>query len=221
MKRVFLLPLLLVLSGCATIVDEATPFTASSPDGLLLLELVDVPADKSAIALFDPFICPLPQGARKPDMNAIHGCPRSNIVESADGKSRFAAYQMPPGRYVMERLQVQARWAACFNGGTKAFEVAAGKVTYLGALHLAPHVAEIGAATPIVAYQSSYYTVFDTPRPALDGPDKLPGWQARVGAFMSASMPRVAAPLVAAAPESATFETAQGIFDRVCTNAYE
>lgn len=221
MKRAFLMTLLLMLSGCATIVDETTPFTASSPDGLVLLELVDVPADKSVIALFDPFICPLPQGSRKPDMDAIHGCPQGNIVESANGKSRFVAYQMPPGRYVLERLQVQTRWAACFNGGTKAFEVAAGKVTYLGALHVASHVAEIRAATPIVAYQSSYYTVFDTPRPALDSPDKLPGWQARVEAFMSASMPRVAAPLVAAMPQSTTFETAQGILDRVCTNAYE
>ena len=124
----------------------------------------------------------------------------------------------PGGTYAINQITTQNYWGACFNGGTKAFEVKPGHVTFVGELDPAPSLVEVIQAVQSGALPrktSGAKFVFDTPRPALTPPAELPDWQARLAAHLS-DYPGITAPIVAADLVDTTFNASRSLLQKVC-----
>lgn len=136
----------------------------------------------------------------------------------AGGERRFVAGLVrPEGVYAVNRIAVQGLWRACMNGGTKAFNLQAGRVNYIGVIDPTPTLTQMRDRLPAVARNYQHQTLFDAPRLAYTPASDRPNWQADVAAFLAANHPRVNAEIVAPEPVDATFEPGESmIAGKIC-----
>jgi len=127
----------------------------------------------------------------------------SKIPAQPAGTSFHAALVGPAGAYAFSSLNTQGFWTACFNGGTKAFQVQAGKINYVGLLDPQPTLDKIFSELPDKSQRQLF--LFDTPRLALTAPAQRENWEADVASFIKERFPKVTAPIVAVEPMEATF----------------
>ena len=140
----------------------------------------------------------------------------TKIRAQPEGTSFHAALVSPAGTYAVSSLNTQGFWNACFNGGTKAFQLQAGKVNYIGLLDPKPVLEKIFADLPDKT-QQKVLILFDTPRVALTPPAQRENWEADVASFIKERFPKVIAPIVAAEPMEATFEPGKSILGgKIC-----
>jgi len=139
----------------------------------------------------------------------------SKIPAQPAGTSFHAAMVSPAGTYAVSSLRTQGLWTACFNGGTKAFQLQAGKVNYVGLLDPQPTLEKIFSEMPDKSQRELF--LFDTPRLALTPPAQRENWEADVGSFIKERFPKVTAPIVAAEPMEATFEPGKSMLaGKIC-----
>lgn len=127
------------------------------------------------------------------------------IGPGASGRQFYAGLVRPGGVYAINGISASAFWYACFNGGTKAFDLQAGAVNYIGVIDPNPTIAQIARELP-ASTRSQHLFLFDTPRPAYTAAADRPNWETDVAAYLAQRFPRVSAPLVAPAPLDVTFD---------------
>lgn len=110
----------------------------------------------------------------------------------------------PAGTYAVNNISARGWWHACFNGGTRAFTVEAGKVNYIGVIDPGPALSQIINQLPQETELGKHQFVFDL-QLAFTPPSKRPDWNAAVTAFMAERFPKVTAPIVAVEPAATTF----------------
>ena len=122
----------------------------------------------------------------------------------------------PAGTYAVSSLSTQGFWSACFNGGTKAFQLQAGKINYVGLLDPLPALQKIFLELPDKTAQKQLF-LFDMPRLAWTAPAQRENWEADVASFIKKRFPKVTAPIVAAEPMEATFEPGKSMLaGKIC-----
>ena len=140
----------------------------------------------------------------------------TKIRAQPEGTSFHAALVSPAGTYAVSSLSTQGFWSACFNGGTKAFQLQAGKVNYIGLLDPQPALEKIFSELPDKTSQKQLF-LFDMPRLALTAPAQRENWEADVASFIKERFPKVTAPIVAAEPMEATFEPGKSMLaGKIC-----
>lgn len=122
----------------------------------------------------------------------------------------------PGGTYAINGLTVQGFWRACFNGGTKAFEVKPGTVTFIGLLDPSPTIAQIRAGLPPIVRGTQAVELFDLPRPALTPVAELPGGKEALAEYLKANYPQITAPIEAPEPVDMTFDKSKTIMGTLC-----
>lgn len=139
----------------------------------------------------------------------------SDFAPIGSGQSGFAMSAVEPGgTYAINAITTQGFWGGCFNGGTKAFEVKPGQVTFIGVLDPLPTLVQIIRGLPSKTNGTHYY-VFDTPRPALTPPAEAPNWQPALTEYL-AKYPGIIAPVVAAEPVDTSFSPARSLGSKIC-----
>ena len=139
----------------------------------------------------------------------------AKIPAQPAGTSFHAALVSPAGTYAVSSLGTQGFWTACFNGGTKAFQLQAGKINYVGLLDPLPTLEKIFSELPDKSQKQVF--LFDTPRLALTAPAQRENWEADVAGFIKERFPKVTAPIVAAEPKEATFEPGKSMLaGKIC-----
>ena len=139
----------------------------------------------------------------------------TKIPAQPAGTSFHAALVSPAGTYAVSSLSTQGFWTACFNGGTKTFQLQAGKVNYVGLLDPQPTLEKIFAEMPGKSQKQLF--LFDTPRPAWTAPARRENWETDVASFIKERFPKVTAPIVAAEPMEATFEPGKSMLaGKIC-----
>jgi hypothetical protein len=129
----------------------------------------------------------------------------ADIKPKPVGRQFQAALVKPAGTYAVNNLGTQGHWRTCFNGGTQAFTVAAGKVNYIGVIDPNPSLGQILVELPDKATIGRPMYLWDTPRLKLTPPSQRPGWEADLQSFIAARFPKVSAPIVASEPQAVTF----------------
>jgi hypothetical protein len=123
----------------------------------------------------------------------------------------------PPGVYAVNGLTTQGFWRACFNGGTKTFEVKPGVVTFIGLLDPEPTLKQIGNNLPATTASAKVQELFDLPRPSLTPAEDVANWREELTAFLAANYPGVTASIEAPALADATFELSNSIIaSQIC-----
>ena len=146
----------------------------------------------------------------------LKGWGRFEAVGALPERSFHAALVKPDGIYAINNLNSQGYWHTCFNGGTKSFAVAAGKVTYIGVIDPNPALEQISTELPKKTKQV-HLVIYDTPRLNLIPPSLQPDWNAEVTRYLAANFPKVTAPVVAAELAEATFEPGHSIIaGKIC-----
>ena len=139
----------------------------------------------------------------------------TKIPAQPQGTSFHAALVSPAGTYAVSSLSTQGLWSACFNGGTKAFQLQAGKVNYVGLLDPLPTLEKIFSELPNRAQKQLF--LFDMPPLALTAPSQRENWEADVASFIKERYPKVTAPIVAAEPMEATFDPGKSMLaGKIC-----
>lgn len=128
------------------------------------------------------------------------------IEPGASGRQFYAGLVGPGGIYAINGISADRLWYACFNGGSKAFNLQAGAVNYIGVIDPNPTIAEIIERLPHETQISRHQFLFDTPRPAYTAASERTDWEPDLRAFLAARLPRVNAPIVAPEPIDVTFE---------------
>ena len=118
------------------------------------------------------------------------------------------------GTYAAASMSTQGFWRACFNGGTLAFPIEAGKVNYIGVIDPNPTLRMISTDMPDKAAGVVY--LFDTPRLSLKPPSQRPDWSAAVSGFLAARYPEVTAPIVGQEPVETTFSPGKALLGKIC-----
>ena len=140
----------------------------------------------------------------------------TKIRAQPEGTSFHAALVSPAGTYAVSSLSTQGFWSACFNGGTKAFQLQAGKINYVGLLDPLPALQKIFLELPDKTAQKQLF-LFDMPRLAWTAPAQRENWEADVASFIKKRFPKVNAPIVAAEPMEATFEPGKSMLaGKIC-----
>ena len=210
----------LALAACATTPAEQT-WDIHGKRGLVVIEAEPVGPLLRESAAYELGI-----GAFSPETGqfriaAFGGWVSTGAMGEGPNARRYFIGAAEPGTYAIQELRV-THWGACFNGGTKMFDVVPGTVTFVGRIDPNPSIlAIVRGHLPRYAHQSDYYYVFDTPRPTLTPPDQLPGWEAGVKEHL-AGLPAANAPLRAAELRDASFNPGRDVFgiQKLCGGYY-
>jgi len=135
-------------------------------------------------------------------------------IPASPGRSFHVALVKQAGTYAAASINTQGFWRACFNGGTVAFPIEAGKVNYIGLIDPNPTLAMISTDMPQSTAGVVY--LFDTPRLSLKAASQRPEWSAAVSAFVAARFPNVTAPIVAQEPVETTFTPGKSMLGKIC-----
>uniref|UniRef100_B0SZC6 DUF2846 domain-containing protein n=1 Tax=Caulobacter sp. (strain K31) TaxID=366602 RepID=B0SZC6_CAUSK len=122
----------------------------------------------------------------------------------------------PGGTYAINGLTVQGFWRACFNGGTKAFEVKPGTVTFIGLLDPNPSLEQIRTGLPPIVQTTKAVELFDLPRPALVAAADLPGGKEALAEYLKANYPQITAPIETPPAVDMTFDKSKTIMGTLC-----
>jgi hypothetical protein len=140
----------------------------------------------------------------------------TKIRAQPEGTSFHAALVSPAGTYAVSSLSTQGFWTACFNGGTKAFQLQAGKVNYVGLLDPQPALGKIFSELPGKTSQKQLF-LFDSPRLPMTAPAQRENWEQDVASFIKERFPKATAPIVAAEAFEATFEPGKSMLaGKIC-----
>lgn len=146
----------------------------------------------------------------------LKGWSRFGDLQSPTPERRFhAALVKPGGTYAVNNISTQGYWHVCFNGGTMAFTVEAGKVNYIGVIDPNPALYQIASELPAETLQQHLF-VYDTPRLKFTPPSQRPDWSADLATFMAAKFPKAKAPIVASEPIETTFTPSRSITGKIC-----
>ena len=132
------------------------------------------------------------------------------IEPGATGRQFYAGLVRPGGIYAINSISANVWWTGCLNGGSKAFNLQAGAVNYIGLIDPNPTIAEIARGLPPTT-RSQRLFLFDTPRLSYTPATERPNWEADVAAFLAMRLPRVNAPIVAPDPIDVTFERGHSV----------
>ncbi|WP_114393562.1 hypothetical protein [Oleisolibacter albus] len=218
-RHVFLLSLAL-LSACSSAAPKTAKVDETSAEAAVVLE-VDYYLHRLArgvtptLGRFDV------AGSR------FDGNPLSATVEmgepilSGSGKT-YAVALVEPGIYALQQLKVKKQWAACYDGGSVAFEVKPGTVTYLGLLDPLPSFDAIIRKTPQELRLGQVGIAFGERAP-LKLPTEVGEWQAPLAAFLTANFPNITAVPQPATTVPVTFRPGRTLDMtlKVCHGFYE
>lgn len=204
MRLIAALAGVLFLSACATTAPDKVFFAPDAVDGLVIMEVVPTPATyQIEAASFDPA------------QSRIES--KGYVTLYASPAMRYAVSRAKPGVYALTAVSHQTTWYDCFNGGTVAFEVKPGEVTFLGKLDARPALADIAVKLPGYSMNSQKFYVLDTPRPAMTAPADMADWKGELAPFLSNTYPNVTAPAKAAELKPATFASGWSLLgQKVC-----
>ena len=124
------LSLPIVLSACATQMDEEAPFNASNPEGMVVVGVSSqVGPYEFFFAQFDPATCRI--------VNPIAGSKKFDNTQKRDaGVKHYIADTFKPGFWVVHAFSYKASYTqpvfVDLSQGALAFEVRPGRMLYLG-----------------------------------------------------------------------------------------
>lgn len=194
-------------------VRENTRFDADSPFALVVFEVEPqaiVPEWSLELYAFD-------LETRAWTYGILRGWSDFGGIETNSQRRFVVGLVRPDGVYAVNRIAVQGLWRACMNGGTKAFQLQAGRVNYIGVIDPTPTLREITERLPAVTANYQVLNLFDTPRLAYMPAAERANWQADVAAYLVANHPRVNAEIVAPEPIDTTFEPGHSsIAGKIC-----
>lgn len=145
----------------------------------------------------------------------LKGWGRFQDIRPAAEPTLHAALVKPGGTYAIARIGTQLYWHACFNGGTRAFPLEAGKVNYIGSIDPNPSLEQI--FTDLPKKTTRPLDLYDTPRLQLTPPSQQPDWIVPVANFIATRFPKVHAPIVAQESVETTFKPASSIIaGKIC-----
>lgn len=129
----------------------------------------------------------------------------SPIKIQVPGERTFqAALVAPSGVYAINNISARF-WHTCFDAGTQAFELAAGKVNYIGRID--PDAAlQLLKTLPPKSRHGQHWFSFGEVKLTLTPPSAQPDWNDAVSHFLAHNFPKVTAPVVAAEPFAVSFE---------------
>ena len=133
----------------------------------------------------------------------LKGWARFRDIEPKAGDRLLVGLVKPAGTYAVNNISSQGFWRACFNGGTMAFTLEAGKVNYIGLID--PNAALEQIQRDLPHETKGPVALYDTPRLQLTPPSQRPDWNATVTQYLAARLPKVSAPVVAQEPVAMTF----------------
>lgn len=213
--------LLLVVAGFGSPAQAGPPFPiksdfkfdASSKYGLIVVltaPQIMVPSYTLGIYRYAP-------DERKWAYGPLKGWSRFGLIGQDHAAPAYAITAVDPGgTYAINGLTVQGLWRACFNGGTKAFEVKPGTVTFIGLLDPNPSIAQIHTGLPPVVRGTQAVELFDSPRPALTPVADLPGGKEALAEYLKANYPQITAPIETPAPVDMTFDKSKTLMGTLC-----
>lgn len=157
--------------------------------------------------------------------NSFKGWAHIRDIGKEPGK-RYYLRKAKPGVYGVLSASIFA-WGTCFNGGSFAFDVQPGKVTFIGRFAGGVHSAQLLEAVdrgqlPRSAGRNEFAYLFDEPRPALTGPDALEDWRGGLEAYLKAEEPQVSGEIVPATLTPIVFNTGSDAFGarKLCGGYY-
>jgi hypothetical protein len=205
----------LTLAACASVPDDVA-IGPSSPRGLIVIA-VAAPSSGPPLPDFSLTISRFSEEEGRLD----GGWARVNNAErDAEGRYWLVA-QAEPGLYVISNLSHQSTWHACFNAGTRAFEVEPGQVSFVGAINPLPALQAIALTLPSVSMNGENLFAMDQELAFFDL-GGVSSWEAPLERFVRARFPNVTAPITAVANRPVSFNTGRDLFglQRVCGGYY-
>ncbi len=135
----------------------------------------------------------------------------------APGERSFhAALVEPGGVYAVASISSQRWWHACFNAGTRAFRLEAGKVNYIGLIDPVPGLVAM-ATLPRKSKGGQQHISFDTVQLTHTPPALQQEWSDSLARFIAERFPQVLAPVVTPDPVETTFEPARSLIaGKIC-----
>lgn len=209
--------LVAALCACAS-VPASLSLDASSSQGLIIIE-ASTPRRNMQMPEFSLSIARYSDPENRLEANSFGGWAQvNNAARSTDGRYWLVA-RAPPGRYAITALTHQTYWNTCFNSGTRAFTVEAGKAIFLGRIDPTP--ALITMATTLPSMTSTYVYALDQ-RISFTSAAELGDWQPGVQSYLQTAFPNITAPLVDGASDAVTFNTGWDMThtQRVCGGYY-
>ncbi len=193
--------------------------TASSADGLMILELAPIRVTSGRAPVYELLIFRYDPAAR-----LFHRDFGRDIIPQwnrTDSTESFHVQVLKPGAYAINLFHISA-WATCYNAGTVYFDVKPGAATYVGRFD--PMQSAVTISRSVKAGELPEKTrlakgllyLVDGPRPDIRGPSELPGWQDRIGQLLTRDYPGVTAPLVGADLHPASFELGNVLGAETC-----
>lgn len=130
---------------------------------------------------------------------------------------RYTVARAKPGTYALTAVSHNTLWYDCFNGGTVAFTVEPGTVTFLGRFDARPSLRDIVTKLPSYSMNQQRHYLLDSGRPALTAPTDTPGWNEGLSTYLRETFPNVGAPVRAAELRPATFASGWSLLgQKVC-----
>lgn len=137
--------------------------------------------------------------------NPLNGWTRFGRIQVSPTRQYAVSLVKPAGVYAFNHLGTQGWWRACLNGGTKAFEVKAGKINFLGRVDPTPTLTQIVTEMAPVMRTNKPVYIFGTPRLSWTAPSEIEGWETEVATWLKQRFPRVSGDLIAAEPTDVAF----------------
>lgn len=218
MLRFLTTALVLAAVGACASVPQDLALDASSDRGLIIVEAstnrpgVELPEFSLNIARYSDVENRLDAGP----LGGWAGV--NNAARGPDGRYWVVA-RAEPGRYVITGLTHQSYWVACFNSGTRAFNVRPGEVVFLGRLDPVPALLTMARTLPSAT--STYVFAMDQQIALVDA-NKIQDWEPGVEGYVRHAFPNVTAPVRAPATDAVTFNTGWDMThsQRVCGGYY-
>ncbi|MEQ1490463.1 MAG: hypothetical protein ABL932_07945 [Terricaulis sp.] len=209
--------LIAALCACAS-VPASISLDENSNQGLIIIE-ASTPRRDIQMPEFSLNIARYSDAENRLEANSFGGWAQVNSAQrSLDGRYWLVA-RAQPGRYVVTALTHQSFWNACFNAGTRAFTVEAGKATFLGRIDPTPSLLTMAMTLP---HATSTYVYALDQQMSFIGASELGDWRPAVSEYLAVAFPNITAPLTDATSTPVTFNTG---FDmthttRVCGGYY-
>jgi hypothetical protein len=188
-------------------------FDTSSKYGLIVV----LTAPQAMVSSYTLGIYRFTPEERKWAYGPLKGWSRFGLIGQDHQAPAYAITAVDPGgTYAINGLTVQGLWRACFNGGTKAFEVKPGTVTFIGLLDPNPSIRQIQDGLPPVVHGTQAAELFDAPRPNLTPVAELPGGKEALADYLKANYPGITAPIETPVMTDVTFDKSKTMMGTLC-----
>ena len=206
-------PLQLAYGGPPFPLKPKLEFDETSPYAMIIFEAgaQDVVADWNVeILAFNP-------ESRQWTYGPLQGWTQfSPVKRTPAGRSFHAALAKPAGVYAVNNISAQGFWHACFDAGTQAFKLEAGKVNYIGRID-PENALQALTRLPAESRGGHHFYSFGEMKLSLTPPSVQTDWKEALGDFLSQRFPKVKAPVIAAEPLAVSFEPGHSrIAGKIC-----